>query len=104
MPATPPATPAELHVTINLKNAPANATLSWYVYSGSCSDSNAGAVESIQGVPATYTPVKVDGSGNGTAVSTIRGANVEAGNYYVGIIAGGKLAACGNLEPLKTSS
>ena len=104
MPAPTPAAPTELQVTINLSNAPANATLSWYLYSGSCSESNAGAAESIQGVPSTYTPIKVDGSGNGSATSTIRGAQVETGNYYVGIIAGGKLAACGNLEPSKTST
>jgi len=62
MPATTPAAPAELRVTITLSNAPANSSLSWYLYSGSCNDANAGAAESILGVPSTYNPVKVDGS------------------------------------------
>ena len=104
MPATTPAAPAELRVTITLSNAPANSSLSWYLYSGSCNDANAGAAESILGVPSTYNPVKVDGSGNGSTTSSIRGAQVESGNYYVGILGGGKLTACGNLEPAKTSS
>ena len=104
MPATTPAASAELRVTVTLSNAPANSSLSWYLYSGSCSDGSAGAAESIQGIPASYSPVKVDGSGNGTTTVTVRGAHVEAGNYYVGIISGGKLAACGNLEPSTTSS
>ena len=106
MPAPTPAAPAELRVTVTLSNAPANASLSWYLYSGSCSDASAGAAESILGVPSTYSPVKIDGSGNGSTTVSIRGAQMESGNHYVGVHAagGGKLAACGNLEPAKTSS
>jgi hypothetical protein len=91
-------------VTVTLTDAPKNASLSWYIYSGSCTDSNAGAAESILGVPSSYGPIKVDGSGNGTTTSMIRGAQVASGSYYVGVIGGGKLAACGNLEPAKTST
>jgi hypothetical protein len=101
----PPAgTPEELRVTVTLSNAPANASLSWYLYSGSCDASSAGDAESILGVPSSYSPVKVDGSGNGTTTVMIRGAHVAAGNYYVGVLAAGKVAACGNLEPSKTST
>jgi len=98
------ASPDELRVTLTLSNAPANASLSWYLYSGTCGDTNAGDVESILGVPSSYSPIKVDGSGNGTTTSMIRGAHVATGTYYVGILAAGKLAACGNLEPSKTST
>ena len=105
MPATTtPAAPAELRVTITLNNAPANASLSWYVYSGSCNADSAGDAETIVGLPSSYSPIKVDGSGNGSATWTIRSAHIDAGTYYVGILGGGKLAACGNLEPSKTST
>ena len=105
--STTPAKPSpELKVTITLSEAPANASLSWYLYSGSCKAENAGDAESIVGLPSSYSPIKVDESGNGTTTSTIRGGQVGAGSYYVGIHAagGGKLAACGNLEPSKTST
>jgi len=98
------ASPEELRVTVTLSNAPANASLSWYLYSGTCNDMNAGDVESILGVPSSYSPIKVDGSGNGTTTSMIRGARVADGSYYVGVLAAGKLAACGNLEASKTST
>lgn len=104
LPRATPASPAELQVTINLSGAPKNGSLSWYLYSGGCNDANAGAVESIQGVPSSYSPVKTDGSGNGSTTVTIRGARLDNGNYYVGVIAGGELAACGNLEPTRTST
>lgn len=91
--------PNELRVTLTVSNASPNATLSWYLYSGSCNAASAGDAESILGIPSSYTPIKVDGSGTGTAVTTVRGAQVGAGNYYVGVLGGGKLVACGNLEP-----
>ena len=104
-PVPTPARPSgELKVTISLSDAPKNASLSWYLYSGTCSAESAGDAESIVGLPSSYSPIKVDGSGNGTATSMIRGGQVGAGNYYVGIISGGALAACGNLEPSKTST
>ena len=93
--------PTELRVTVTLSNAAANASLSWYLYSGSCNAGSAGDAESIVGLASSYVPVKIDGSGNGSTTTTVRGVQIGTGNYYVGIIAagGGKLAACGNLEP-----
>jgi len=106
--ATPAeSSPEELRVTITLSNAPANASLAWGLFSGKCSDSNAGAASTALGMPASYSPVKVDAEGNGTATSLVRGGpQVSAGDYYVGVQRpeGGKLAACGNLEPAKTST
>lgn len=94
------ASPEELRVTVTLSNAPANASMSWYLYSGTCSASSAGDAESILGLPSSYSPVKVDGSGNGSTSIVVRGAQVgTGGSYYVGILAAGTLAACGNLEP-----
>ena len=61
----PAPAPTELRVTVTLNNAPPNASLSWYLYSGSCGDSYAGSADSILGVISTYSPVKIDGSGNG---------------------------------------
>ena len=101
-PATPP--PGEVRVTISLDNAPANASLSWYLYNGKCSAESAGDAESIVGVTSSYSPIKVDASGHGTITLPIRGAEIGTGMYYVGIIAGGKLAACGDLEQSKTST
>jgi hypothetical protein len=103
---TPPAAPAEageeLRVSVTLSNAPANASLGWGLYTGKCSDTSAG---SILGSPTAYSPVKIDGQGNGTATSMVKGAKVAGGNYYVGVQGdGGKMAACGNLEPAKTST
>jgi hypothetical protein len=91
--------PNDLRVTLTVSNASPNASLSWYLYSGSCNAASAGDAESILGLPSSYIPIKVDGSGNGTAVTTVRGAQVGTGNFYVGILGGGKLVACGNLEP-----
>jgi hypothetical protein len=99
------ASPEELRVTVTLSNAPANASLSWYLYSGSCNASSAGDAETILGLPSSYRPVKVDGSGNGSTTVAVRGAQVGiGGSYYVGVLAAGKLAACGNLEATKTST
>lgn len=89
----------ELRVTVTLSKAPENASLSWYLYSGSCSAASAGDAESIVGLPSSYAPIKIDGSGNGTTTVTIREAQVGTGTHYVGVLAGGKVAACGNLEP-----
>ena len=99
------ASPEELRVTVTLSNAPAHASLSWYLYSGSCNASSAGDAETILGLPSSYSPVKVDGSGNGSTTVAVRGAQVGiGGSYYVGVLAAGKLAACGNLEAPKTST
>jgi len=99
--STPAAHPSpdELRVTLTVNSASPNASLSWYLYSGSCNATSAGDAESILGLPSSYVPIKVDGSGNGTAIATVRGARVGTGTYYVGILGGGKLVACGNLEP-----
>ena len=94
-----PASTNELRVTVTLKDAPANASFSWYLYSGACNASNAGDAESIVGLPSSYIPIKVDGSGGGTTTTTVRAAQLGTGTYYVGILGGGKLVACGNLEP-----
>jgi hypothetical protein len=102
--AQAPQKPGELNVTITVSDAPADASLSWYVYGGSCKAESAGDAESIVGLPSSYSPIKVDGSGNGTITLTIQGAQMPTGMYYVGVISGGKLAACGNLEPSKTST
>ena len=101
------ASPEELRVTITLSNAPANASLVWNLYSGKCSDSSAGAPSSVLGSPSSYSPVKIDGQGNGTATATVREAKVTGDDYYIGVLRaepGGKLAACGNLEPSKVST
>lgn len=106
-PAAEPASSAEeLRVTLTLSNAPANASLGWGLYTGKCSDTNAGAPSSVLGSASAYSSIKVDGAGNGTATSMVKGAQVAGGNYYVGVQGpeGGKLAACGNLEPSKTST
>jgi hypothetical protein len=101
------ASPEELRVTITLSNAPANASLVWNLYSGKCSDSGAGAPSSVLGTPSSYSPVKIDGQGNGTSTAMVRGAKVTGDDYYIGVLRaepGGKLAACGNLEPAKVST
>ena len=107
---TPPAetpveaSPEELRVTLNLANAPANASLGWGLYSGKCSD--ASAASTVIGSPTAYSPVKIDAAGTGTASAMVKGAQVAGGNYYVGVLGAepGKLAACGNLEREKTST
>jgi hypothetical protein len=103
---TPARASGDLKVTVTLSDAPKNASLSWYLYSGSCHAESAGDAEAIIGLPSSYDRIKVDGSGNGTTTSMIRGGQVGAGKYYVAIHAagGGRLAACGNLEPATTST
>lgn len=101
------ASPEELRVSITVAGAPANASLGWGLYTGKCGDSNAGAASAALGMPASYTPIKIDAQGNGTATSMVKGGPSPAsGDYYVGVQRpeGGKLAACGNLEPAKTST
>jgi hypothetical protein len=106
-PETQVASDEDLRVTVNLTSAPANASLGWGLYSGKCSDTNAGAPATVIGSPTAYSSIKVDAQGMGTATSTVKGAKVVAGsNYYVGVLQaqGGKLAACGHLEAAKTST
>ena len=101
------ASPEELRVSITVAGAPANASLGWGLYTGKCGDSNAGAASAALGMPASYSPIKIDAQGNGTATSMVKGGPSPAsGDYYVGVQRpeGGKLAACGNLEPAKTST
>lgn len=83
-------------VTLSLANAPAGALERWSVNRGRC-----GADQGVFGAADAYQPVRIDGSGRGTAAARVGLKMPAAGEYYVSVRApaasGEVTVACGDL-------
>jgi len=90
----------DLRVTISVNNAPQNSTLTWSIRSGECHDASA----EVKDVTSATGSIKVDASGNGTASSQVKATLPTTGDLHIVVNDGAKQAACGDLEPAKTST
>ena len=92
----------DLRVTLTVSNAPQNTTLLWSIREGECSTKG----DEVKVVAGATGNITVDAQGNGTATSSIK-ATLPSGDVHVAVYGrqeAGKLAACGDLEPAKTST
>ena len=93
----------DLRVTITVSNAPQNTALLWSIREGKCSEKG-DEVKVVTGATGSLT---VDAQGNGTTTSQVKATLPASGDVHVAVYGrqeAGKLAACGDLEPAKTST
>jgi hypothetical protein len=102
-PAYPSPSSNQAKVSVTINGAKANSTLAWHLHQGKC-----GSNGSLIGDANAYTPLKVDGSGSGTATTTVSAALTEKGEYYADVHTsadqGSTVSACGNLEYQRTKA
>lgn len=94
--ATPAADGKGMQITVTFEGDTPGATRPWHVHSGSCKQSGG-----VVGGGRAYTPIAVDGKGQGRGTATIPVLLADTATYYVNIhdaaAAMNIIVACGDL-------